>query len=316
MKITNSFKSKLKTYFIERLGGFEYKHGWIRIPECPYCHRKDKLGINLSMYRTNCFVCGPHGTPAQIVMDIEQLDTYNDLIKFLNNGDFENLQFTEEKVEIAQRKPVYLPDTFKLISFGTSVVAKAIRNYLRKRGFDITSLTRHGIGYCDGGPLWGYVILPFYYGGHLRYYNARNVLGSGPRYNNPNKDTTGLGKEFIIFNHDALEMYRTVYICEGVFNALTIGDQGIATQGKAFSRYQVNEILRSPANHIIILLDPDAKEYAIKLAMELVDFKKVKVIFLPDNKDVNDLGKNETMKLVHSTNYQSYKDLVKLKNSI
>ena len=32
MKITNQFKSKLKTYFIKRLGAFEYRHGWMRIP--------------------------------------------------------------------------------------------------------------------------------------------------------------------------------------------------------------------------------------------------------------------------------------------
>ena len=28
MKITNQFKSRLRTYFIKRLGAFDYKHGW------------------------------------------------------------------------------------------------------------------------------------------------------------------------------------------------------------------------------------------------------------------------------------------------
>ena len=55
MKITNQFKSRLKTYFIKRLGAFDYKHGWMKLPVCPYCHRELKMGVNLSMYRTNCF---------------------------------------------------------------------------------------------------------------------------------------------------------------------------------------------------------------------------------------------------------------------
>lgn len=35
-----------------------------------------------------------------------------------------------------------------------------------------------------------------YYQGQLKYYNARNVIGKGPRYNNPDKDITGLGNNF------------------------------------------------------------------------------------------------------------------------
>ena len=35
-------------------------------------------------------------------------------------------------------------------------------------------------------------------------------MGAGPKYNNPEVDVTGLGKSFIIYNADALEIYRTV----------------------------------------------------------------------------------------------------------
>jgi DNA primase len=158
--------------------------------------------------------------------------------------------------------------------------------------------------------------ITFYYQGQLKYYNARNVIGKGPRYNNPDKDITGLGKQFIIFNHDALEMYRSVFICEGALNALTMGDRGIATMGKAISQYQVNELLKSQCERFIILLDPDAKEYAINLALKLVAYKKVKVVFLPDGKDVNDLGRSQTLKLVYATRYQSYQELISIRNSL
>lgn len=316
MKITNKFKSQLKTYFIKRLGAFEYRRGWMKLPVCPYCHRELKMGVNLSMYRTNCFRCNEHPNPSQLVMDIEGFETYHELINFLNSGKFDELEFHEEKVELAEAKPLYLPEGFRILNIGQSQVAKSIRGYVKSRGFVISELSKHGVGYATKGAYFGYLIIPFYYRGQLRYYNARNVIGQGPRYNNPNKDITGVGKEFIIFNHDALEMYRSVFICEGALNALTIGDRAIATMGKAISQYQVNELLKSQCQRYIILLDPDARSYAVNLALKLVAYKKVKVVFLPEGFDVNDLGKKQTLKLVYATRYQSYQELISIRNSL
>lgn len=316
MKITNRFKSQLYSYFTKRLGAFPYKHGWMRVPVCPYCGREEKMGINLSLYRTNCFRCNKHPSPAQLVMDVENLETWSELMKFLNGGEFNELEFKEEKVELLEKKPIYLPDGFTNIKFGKSQLAKSIRGYIKKRGFNVTDLSKQGIGYCNEGKLFGYLIIPFYYRSELRYYNARAVLTNGPRYNNPDKDLTGLGKEFIIYNHDALSMYRTTYICEGAINALTLGERGIATMGKAVSAYQVNELIKAPCERYIILLDPDAKDKAVNLALKLVYFKKVKVVFLPEGKDVNDLGKKATLKHVWSVRYQNYQDLIKIRNSL
>ena len=314
MKITNKFKAQLYNYFISRLGGYRYRRGWMRIPTCPYCGREEKLGVNLSMYRTNCFRCNAHPSPAQLIMDIEGFTEYHELINFLNNGQFDELQFKEEKIELAESKPIYLPEGFRNISLGNSQLAKSIRGYVKKRGFSIEDFSRYGIGYGTKGSTYGYLIIPFYYQGQLRYYNARNVIGKGPRYNNPDKDITGLGKQFLIFNHDALEMYRSVFICEGALNALTMGDRAIATMGKAISKYQINELLKAPCERYVILLDFDARDYAINLALKLVAYKKVKVVLFKDNRDVNDLGKKAVLKMVYKTRYQSYQDLIKLRN--
>lgn len=314
MKITNKFKAQLYNYFISRLGGYRYRRGWMRIPTCPYCGREEKLGVNLSMYRTNCFRCNAHPSPAQLIMDIEGFTEYHELINFLNNGQFDELQFKEEKIELAESKPIYLPEGFRNISLGNSQLAKSIRGYVKKRGFNIEDFSRYGIGYGTKGSTYGYLIIPFYYRGQLRYYNARNVIGKGPRYNNPDKDITGLGKQFLIFNHDALEMYRSVFICEGALNALTMGDRAIATMGKAISKYQINELLKAPCERYVILLDFDARDYAINLALKLVAYKKVKVVLFKDNRDVNDLGKKAVLKMVYKTRYQSYQDLIKLRN--
>lgn len=316
MKITQQFKNQLYNYFVKRLGAYKYRNGWLRVPTCPYCHREQKMGINLNTYRTNCFRCGEHPSPAQMVMDIEGLDTYSELITFLRNGDFTELTFTEDKVELSEAKPVYLPEGFKLITQGTSTLANSFRKYVIKRGFNPNELARHGVGYCTKGEYFGYLIIPFYTEGSLRYWNARLVIGSGPRYNNPPKDITGLGKEFLIYNSDALGLYNQVFICEGAINALTMGDNAIATMGKSISRHQINDLIKAQAKRYIILLDPDAKDKAIDLALKLVNFKSVKVVYLPEGKDCNDIQRKEVMKLVWRTRYQSYSDLIKLKNEL
>lgn len=63
-------------------------------------------------------------------------------------------------------------------------------------------------------------------------------------------------------------------------------------------------------------LDPDARSYAVNLALKLVAYKKVKVVFLPEGFDVNDLGKKQTLKLVYQTRYQSYQELIQIRNSL
>ena len=172
MKITSRFKSKLYTYFVKRLGAFNYRNGWMKVPVCPFCGRELKLGINLNTYRTNCFKCGYHSNPSQLIMDVEGLNTYHELLKLLDNGEYTEYTFTEERVELKERKVFYLPDGFRLITQGSSQLSKSIRGYVSRRGFRPEDLARFGVGYCAEGDMFGYLIIPFYYSGQLRYYNA------------------------------------------------------------------------------------------------------------------------------------------------
>lgn len=250
-------------------------------------------------------------------MYLENTDSFHEvLLSILESGDYSGYVFKEEKVELKGKKEFFLPDGFKNISMGTSLLARSARNYLKKRGFNIEELARKGWGYCNTGKYLGYIIIPFTEHGQLTYFNARLYMGAGPKYNNPEVDITGLGKSFIIYNADALEIYRTVFICEGAINAETLGENGIATGGKAVSRYQVNRLIKSPVEKFIILIDPDAKDKSLDLAFKLVPFKKVKVVFLPDNEDVNSLGKRRTLEYVRKTTYQTYQELLTIKSEL
>ena len=311
-QISNHHKSRLHKYFEIKLQAFDYRHGWMK-SRCPFCGKEMKFGINLGLNRTNCFRCGEHPSAVDLVMHLEGLEKYTDVVRFLENEQFSGYVFKEEAFELKGRKELYLPEGFKLLNQGTSMLAKSARAYVKRRGFDIDTVSKMGWGYGTKGKYFGYLIIPFHEKGQLTYFNARRFIGNGPRYNNPDTSESGLGKSFIIYNKDALEMYKTVFICEGAINAQTMGERGIASGGKAISRYQINEIIKSPVERIIILFDPDAKQNAIDLALKLVQYKKVKVVFLPEGKDVNDLGRKETLRRVYQVHYQNYQELLQLK---
>lgn len=115
----------------------------------------------------------------------------------------------------------------------------------------------------------------------LVYFNARKVMGAGTtKYKNPVANETGLGKAYVIYNMEALYLYKRVQLCEGAFNAETIGDSAIATAGKLLTEWQINTILSSPVEAIDLLLDPDALVESVNLALKLVNFKKVRVVVL------------------------------------
>lgn len=313
-RYTNQFKGRLKAYLTKRLGLFDYKHGWMK-GTCPSCGKEFKFGANLSLNRTNCFVCGYNPSPIDMVIELEGLSTYNEALDYLSKSEFEGFAFKEERVELKERIDVYLPDGFKLLSRGESQLARSARNYIKGRGFDITKMSRKGWGYSNKDAYFGYIIIPFYANNKLTYFNARNYMSTGPRYNNPNTDVTGVGKSMIWYNKDAFYMYKQAYILEGVFNAETIGDKAAASGGKFVSRYQVNDIIKSPVERLIIILDPDAIDKAVDLALKLVDYKRVKVVILPEGEDANSLGKKRTMRLVYGVRYQNRNDLLTLKNN-
>ena len=316
MKLNGNIKGKMHQYFVKKLGAYLYRKGWMKVPICPYCGGEKKLGINLSGNRCNCFKCGEHPSPVGLIMYLENTDSFNEVLKILQAGDYEGFEFKEEKVELKERKDFYLPEGFRGLKTGDSILARSARKYLKGRGFDIDTLAAKGWGYCNSGKYLGYIIIPFKEHGQLTYFNTRLYIGAGPKYNNPEVDITGLGKSFIIYNVDALEMYKTIYICEGAINAETIGENGIATGGKAVSRYQVNKMIKSSVEKFVILIDPDAKDKALDLAFKLVPFKKVKVVFLPDGEDVNSLGKARTLEYVRSTTCQSYQELLSIKTAL
>lgn len=286
-------------YFVSRQGMVDGKHGWL-IGTCPHCGKDRKWGVHIEENKTNCFICGRGKTPLRTIGELENLVTLNDIRNFLKA--YDGISYIVKEVE-GQTAPLELPNDFHLITEGDSQYAQIFRNYLRKRGFNLNALKRKGIGYCIEGEYAGRVILPYFRKGKLVYLNARDIFDTGMKFLNPKEEQLGYGKNQVIYNWDALYIYNRVYLVESVTNALTLGDRAIALGGKKISQWQLSEIVRSPVQEIIIILDDDAMMEAYKLGLDLGEYKKVKVVEMPKDKDVNKFGKKPTLELVKKHNF-------------
>lgn len=311
-KFNNNIKSKLNQYFLQNMGMYPYKRGWIK-GDCPECGKPEKFGVHLGQNRSNCFVCGYTQKPINIVMAQENFTNVEEAYNFLRA--FDGITYLEPKNYIAaEEKEVKLPESYRLITFGNSMVAKVARKNLEKRGFDILKLAMAGIGYCTTGDYENRIIIPFYEGGKLVYFNARRIFAEGSKFKNPSAEEFGIGKSLLIFNIDALAVYRKIYLVESATNSLTLGGNAIAIGGKDLSNYQASKILQSPVEYVVIGLDSDAWGKAIEAALKLTPYKKVKLLRMPEDEDINDIGSKATRKLEKQSKFLSYGELIRLKN--
>lgn len=302
--------NRLNTYFHNRLGMFDYNRGWLK-GDCPHCGKAQKFGVNLSQNRTNCFVCGEKKQPFTVMMMVENFKKKTEGVRYLMT--FDELEVIEPLLELRIEQTVILPESFKILSLGEGQYGKSARGYMKGRGFDIDDLSLSGWGYCTKGKHAGHIIMPFYDSGKLFYYNSRNYMANGPKYNNPTTEELGIGKSLVIYNIDALYKYNTVYIVESVMNAQTLGDKAIAIGGKAISKHQFSLLIKSEVQRFIIILDEDATKEAVDQASKLANHKQVKIVYMPVEKDVNDIGSKRTMRRVHKNKWLNYNQILKLK---
>jgi DNA primase len=144
------------------------------------------------------------------------------------------------------------------------------------------------MGFCDKGSHAGRIIVPSYdKNGELNYYIARSWdPNSRAKYKNPEAE-----KDKILFNEKLIDWKKDIYIVEGVFDGFFLLNS-IPMLGKHMSELLFGELYSKAKKKIIIALDGDAYENALKLYHELNGgdlYGKIKIVKLPKDKDVCDL---------------------------
>jgi len=255
---------------------------------CPVCddgRNKHNLEVNYIDNVYKCWACGDsentHGALGRI------FDKYgNKKQKKLYNVLKPETVVKREK----KKKTLKLPESFTLFKDSSPVypVRRQALNYLKNRGITDEMIEKFGIGFCDKGDHAGRIIIPSYStNGELNYYIARswNPM-SRAKYKNPEAE-----KDKIIFWESLIDWNKDIYLVEGAFDGLFL-DNPIPMLGKHMSELLFDTIYQKAKGNVIICLDGDAWNNAVKLYHELNGgelYQKIKILKLPMDQDVCDL---------------------------
>lgn len=144
-------------------------------------------------------------------------------------------------------------------------------------------------------------------------YDKSKVTDENPKYLN----TEGTEKSKTLFNiYNISDNVDKIILCEGVFNAITVGRNAVASYGCSFSERQLELILHKNPKSILIAYDGDEPGVTgsikvLKMLKKSKYFGTVEYILLPKNVDANDLGRNNFWSY-----YNSNKVLIDLNNPI
>lgn len=314
---------KAYTYFKNNFVIKKSTNGWWSL-DCPFClngEDKKKMAVHFAHDRCKCWVCGYRGYIVDFVMAVTGKSYYATKM-YINTLTPSTIDVeVASELRTARVSSIELPVGFHTVLEGTGVMSDRARRYLEGRKFDLDLMDKQGFGYCKkhdedrAKDYFGYIIIPFKNRGVLNYYIGRDYIGNFLRYKNPAKEECGVGKDSLLFNEDALDMYKTVHVLEGWADAHTIGASACSTQGWSLSRDQKRKMLGSDAKHFVFIPDLGSENgvtfyhKAVKVGMEFMQYKDVSVVDLKPlekyGKDVNEIvkkvGREALMEVIDST---------------
>lgn len=190
--------------------------------------------------------------------------------------------------------------------------------YLKNRGVTLEQIQTHNISYVTYGQITladgrkmdlvnHVVFFTFDENNKPVYWNTRSIEKNPfiKSFNGVSREGE-YSKENTVFNLNNAKYTDKIVICEGVFNALTVGESGVATFGKKVTDKQIELLLSETKERrlpIYIYLDADAWKEMIELARKLKKADKARdVYFVYDgsNRDANDIGTAAANELINN----------------
>lgn len=246
---------------------------------CPLCEYNGKssdtkfhlsVAVNKSVFR--CFRCGSVGTYLDLILQITGAESYAEAGQYLTSprvhlDTYESIAERLERKETVKLPPPNpdLPQWFHPLTDllnnpdSLSYREKLIAAYAMKR-MSYKNIVKHQLGYSspDADDIYQFcVLLPV----EGSYFQARSIFPRPKRkYINPTESIGGR-----LFNCQALERYKIIYIAEGIFSALAIGRSAIATLGNKATNEQRRRLGVSSCESFIICYDSDAVDGAGQL---------------------------------------------------
>jgi DNA primase len=261
---------------------------------------KNKLYISADKGLFNCFVCNETGTFRDLVKRMA-LNKKKDI----NLSDFQEtvdrkpkpvILTEDERIEWPpEYQPLFVQPQGRPVATCQGEPLYEANQYLLNRGLSEAQIYYYRIGVCMSGRYRGRIIVPtFNAKEELVTFVARDYTGElKPKVlTPPAKNGTHGVKDYVFNLHRAASLGHFI-IGEGVFDAISLGTRGIALFGKAATDIQLAKIINKKPQRITIVLDPDARTEAEKLANQFImHCPDVKIAYLPDGVDPNSVDRN------------------------
>jgi len=289
----------------------------------PVCGKDHKLWVLISDKQDGtkagawiCYYCNESGmTPLQLVQRVEDCNLFH-AIEVMTQHQVGNRPVADLRalvintldgvsdVEEWDDKPVTpVPLPLEMVKAG-------IRNlppYFKQRGIYLKRALRHDLGWCEDGYFANRMIVPvFDHEDRQVFFVARYMKPKPPKGVKKTLYPKGCHPNRVLFNYSRAKREDRIIIVEDVFSAMAIGKEAVASFGTSFSQYQLDLLLRTAASEIVIIWDLDAGakkgqsgyEKAQKLALRLSEFWTVRVVKLPDERDPDEIPREELEELI------------------
>jgi|TARA_R110001583_G_scaffold19932_1_gene77334 DNA primase len=233
---------------------------------CPVCnHHKKKLSINLEKDKFKCWVCDYSGR--SIIRLVRKCGTFDQkkhwrhLCNIIDHSSVVESLF--DKNDEKQKIKINLPKEFKtLTNKHIPRCALPAISYLKRRGVDTADILYWKMGYCAMGEYRDRIVIPsFNNDGDVNYFVARSYdCNNRLKYKNPNVSRN------IVFNELFVDFDEDLILVEGVFDAVTVGQNAIPLLGSTLN--EKSELFRKILEHdskVYVALDRDAEKKSFRL---------------------------------------------------
>ncbi|HAF30557.1 MAG TPA: hypothetical protein DCG75_16055 [Bacteroidales bacterium] len=291
---------------IEKETGLKFfKNGRSHILEkCPFCgsgsgkNKSPALSIDQNKNIFNCFSCDKKGNTIEFIRYFKNLEK-NEAIQYLikNYSDTPIVEINKQESE--------QPDLSKRIFAIQKNNTKIADEYLKARGLDISKI--NGFYFFDS-----YKNSVCFIDSYSQLINYRSVEDNQKGFVKGSKIENAIYDKTFIPNLDK------IYITEGVIDSLTLFQVGVSavsvftSKNEITSKEKFNKYFSS--KNVILAFDNDeagqkCTEYYQKFILNNYPVTSLKILSLPDNKDINDLLQSKALEnyIFDYANYQTVK---------
>ena len=265
---------------------------------CPICNEqenKKKLVIQTETLLVHCWKCGYKSKTIFHLIKKYKSEFLHEFLTEYKFGEF----ISDKEIKISE-EILMLPDGFVLLAEQVPnlensdlSVRKAV-NYLFSRGLTLEDFWYFKLGIATKSKEYEKrIIIPsFDFDGNLNFFTSRAYTQIfGPKYLNPI-----FHRENTIFNEINIDWSKELTIVEGPFDLIKVNENSTCLLGKELNSDSLlfQKIIKNKTP-ILVAIDADAKNDAIKIAKKLIEYDiSVKIYQFPKKiKDPGQMSKKQ-----------------------